>query len=151
MANNEMRLNEKQIIRAALNISGKTQKAVSEQIGINPATLKNQLCRPESTMSLTSVYKLLTAMGFEIVIRDKGGAYGGQEFTISGDTSPIEAKLHVSNELKANLPKAEPRKPVQALPERKMVRLPSNFTSDHVRDARLSELMAEGGEVTAEE
>ena len=84
-----MTLNEKQIIRAALTASGRTQKSVAEGIGINPNTLKNQLCRPENTMTLMSVYKLLNEMGFEIVVRDKGGQYGGKEYTVSEDTSPI--------------------------------------------------------------
>ena len=94
MANNDMRLNEKQIIRAALTVSDMTQKSVSESIGINPATLKNQLGRPDNTMTLISVFRILTAMGFEIVVRDKDACYGGKEYVVSEDTSPIEAEKY---------------------------------------------------------
>lgn len=94
MANNDMRLNEKQIIRAALTVSDTTQKSVSESIGINPNTLKNQLCRPDNTMTLISVYRLLNAMGFEIVVRDKDNRYGGKEYIVSEDTSAIPAEKY---------------------------------------------------------
>ena len=120
----DIRLNEKQIIRAALTISGKTQKEVCEGIGINPNTLKNQLCRPESTMTLISVYKLLAEMGFEIVVRDADGRYGNREFTISAGDEAIDAERFIPDkvieEAKADLPKAEPRKEIGKLPESKV-------------------------------
>lgn len=93
MANREMRLNEKQIIRAALAVSNMTQKKVSESVGINPNTLKNQLGRPDNTMTLISVYRLLSEMGFEIVVRDKDGKYGGKEYIVSEDVTRIAEQI----------------------------------------------------------
>ena len=83
MPKNKILMNEKHIIRMCLTICGLTLKSVAERIGVKANALANQLGRPESTMTLTSVFALVDAMGFEIVIRDKDKQYGGVEYILS--------------------------------------------------------------------
>jgi hypothetical protein len=83
MPKNKILMNEKHIIRMCLTICGLTLKSVSERIGVKANALANQLGRPDSTMTLTSVFTLADAMGFEIVVRDKDKQYGGVEYILS--------------------------------------------------------------------
>lgn len=83
MPKNKILMNEKHIIRMCLTICGLTLKSVSERIGVKANALANQLGRPDSTMTLTSVFTLVDAMGFEIVVRDKDKQYGGVEYILS--------------------------------------------------------------------
>lgn len=103
MAGKKLLLNEKQIIRAAMKVAGKMQKTVSEEVGISANALKNQLIRADSTMTLTSVYALLNAMGFELVVRDKSGKFGGVEYIVGENREPIAAERYVSAEETAQL------------------------------------------------
>lgn len=83
MPKNKILMNEKHIIRMCLTICGLTLKSVSERIGVKANAIANQLGRPDSTMTLTSVFALADAMGFEIVFRDKDKQYGGVEYILS--------------------------------------------------------------------
>lgn len=83
MAGKKILMNEKHIIRLAMEISGETPKTVSPKIGITSNSFNNQLGRPDSTMTLTSVFAALRAMGFEIVVRDENGKYGNVEYVIA--------------------------------------------------------------------
>lgn len=83
MAKKKIAMNEKHIIRIAMALSGDTIKTACEKTGIHPNVLSSQLNRFESTMTLTSLYSVLNAIGFEIVVRDKDGQYGGKEFVFS--------------------------------------------------------------------
>lgn len=74
-------LNEKHIIKCAMAISGETVKNLSAKAGISQSTLYNQFFNA-STMTLTSVFSALREMGFEIVVRDENGKYGGVEYVI---------------------------------------------------------------------
>lgn len=94
MAGKKAVLNEKQIIRAALSVSGRTIKSVADDIGVKANSIANQLGRPESTMTLTSIYALLNAMGFEIVVRDKAGRFGGAEYVLEENRDAIESELY---------------------------------------------------------
>ena len=83
MAKKKITMNEKHIVRIAMALSGDTIKTAGEKTGIHPNVLSSQLNRFESTMTLTSLYSVLNAIGFEIVVRDKDGRYGGKEFKFS--------------------------------------------------------------------
>lgn len=83
MAKKKIAMNEKHIVRIAMALSGDTIKTAGEKTGIHPNVLSSQLNRFESTMTLTSLYSVLNAIGFEIVVRDKDGRYGGKEFKFS--------------------------------------------------------------------
>ena len=83
MHRNKILMNEKHIIRMCLTLCGETLKSVAEKVGIKPNALANQLGRHDSTMTLTSIFALLDAMGFEIVIRDKDKKYGGVEYALT--------------------------------------------------------------------
>lgn len=103
MAGKKVTLNEKQIIRSVMKTTGTMQKTVAEKVGITANALKNQLLRTDSTMTLTSVYALLSAMGFEIVVRDKDGKFGGVEYVLSENRDPIETERYVSPEEQAEI------------------------------------------------
>ena len=94
MSGKKVTLNEKQIIRAALTVSNSTIKGTAEKIGTKANAIANQLGRTDSTMTLTSVYAMLDALGFELVVRDKDACYGGKEYIVSEDTSPIPAEKY---------------------------------------------------------
>lgn len=95
MAGKKIALNEKQIIRAAMATSGTTIKAAAETIEVKANAIANQLGRADSTMTLTSVYALLNAMGFEIVVRDKDGKRGGVEYVLGENRDDIESKQYM--------------------------------------------------------
>ena len=82
VARKKIIMNEKHVIRCAMTISGETAKTLSLKIGISATSFYNQLLRTESTMTLTSVLAALREMGFEIVVRDENGRYGGVEYVI---------------------------------------------------------------------
>jgi hypothetical protein len=131
MARKKIIMNEKRIIRIAIASSGNTIKSAAEKAGIKGISLSNQLGNLESTMTLTSVYSLLDAIGFEIVVRKKGERESTQEYVLS-EIDPEKELDQKSEEKKAtrhriaedglldNIQKAEPRKPIQTLPIKKM-------------------------------
>ena len=131
MTRKKIIMNEKRIIRIAIASSGNTIKSAAEKAGIKGISLSNQLGNLESTMTLTSVYSLLDAIGFEIVVRKKGERGSTQEYTLS--EIDLEKEWDQKSEEKKairnciaedgtldNIPKAEHRKPIQPLPTRKM-------------------------------
>ncbi len=71
MAGKKEVLNEKHIIRLALIESRSAIKDVAEKLGIKGTTISNQLGRKDSTMTLTSFFSILDALGYEIVVRKK--------------------------------------------------------------------------------
>lgn len=83
MAKKRITMNEKHIVRIAMALSGDTIKTAGEKTGIHPNVLSSQLNRFDSTMTLTSLYAVLNAIGFEIVVKDKDGRYGGKELKFS--------------------------------------------------------------------
>lgn len=76
-------MNEKHILRLVMLSAGETIKSVAEKVGIKGVALSNQLSRPDSTMTLTSVYTLLDAMGYEIVVRKKKANKDDPEYVLS--------------------------------------------------------------------
>ncbi len=96
-------LNEKQILRSAMERGGFSQGKAAELAGITRNAFNCQLGRQGSTMTLTSVYALLNAMGFEIVVRDKEGKFGGVEYVLAENRDPIETERYVSEEEAAKL------------------------------------------------
>lgn len=131
MTRKKIIMNEKRIIRIAIASSGNTIKSAAEKAGIKGISLSNQLGNLESTMTLTSVYSLLDAIGFEIVVRKKGERGRTQEYTLS-EIDPEKEWDQKSEEKKAirhciaedgildNIPKSEYRKTIQPLPTKKM-------------------------------
>lgn len=131
MTRKKIIMNEKRIIRIAIASSGNTIKSAAEKAGIKGISLSNQLGNLESTMTLTSVYSLLDAIGFEIVVRKKGERESTQEYVLSEIDTEKEwdqkseekkaARHRIAEDgLLDNIQKAEPRKPIQTLPIKKM-------------------------------
>jgi hypothetical protein len=91
-------MNEKLIVRAAIKRSGKTQPELSRQVGLATKTVGAMLCRPND-LALGNFYKLLSALGFEIVIRPKNRA-DKTEWILREEDEPIETVAFVSDERK---------------------------------------------------
>lgn len=75
-------LNEKHILKLSMKRSGNTVSSLAEKVGVKEISLANQIRRIEYTLSLSTMYQLLDAIGFEMVVRDKDGQYGGVEYII---------------------------------------------------------------------
>lgn len=112
MAKKRITMNEKHIVRIALALSGDTIKTAGEKTGIHPNVLSSQLNRYGSTMTLTSLYSLLNAIGFEIVVRDKDKQYGGKEFVFSdiSESSSEWDKILAIEKASAEIRKIEEKK-----------------------------------------
>lgn len=90
-------MNEKQIIRAALKSAGMTQPELSELLGYKRETV-GTLLRSKSDMGIGKLFRMMNAMGIDIVFRDREGKCGGAEWVLSEDESPIEAERYVDRE-----------------------------------------------------
>ena len=102
-----MMLNEKQILAAFMKEHSETVKSVADKSGMNNRTLSNQLGRPESTLTLSTVYALMKAMGVEIVFRDEHGT----EHVLSEDCSQIAVEENKLANEKVSAIKAEMKPP----------------------------------------
>jgi hypothetical protein len=105
MAKKKISMNEKYIVRIAMALSNNTIKTTAEKTGIHPNVISSQLNRFESTMTLTSLFSILDAIGFEIVVRDKDKQYGGKEYVfseISGSSVEWE-KMLISEKTNAEM------------------------------------------------
>ena len=90
-----MKLNEKMILNAFMQEHGETLKSVADKAGANNRTLSNKLGRADSTLSLTTMYSLMKAMGVDIVFRDADGVehvLSDSDEPIVPDTSRLEEK-----------------------------------------------------------
>lgn len=102
MAKEKHSLNEKHIIRLTMAITGETIKSLSEKVGVHPSTVTNMLNRADGTISLSSMYDMLTAMGFKIIIEDIDGKFGGVHYEIAEKpASKVEWEKQVNNEMAA--------------------------------------------------
>ena len=86
--NKPTKLNEKQIVKAALERRGMSQKSFASAIGVDSKVLTNQL-NQSAIINLGTLYALLNALGYEIVVREKDAKNAKQEFVISENTEPI--------------------------------------------------------------
>ena len=89
-------MNEKQILRAAIKRQGLTQPEVSKKVGLASKTVGAMMCR-QNDLALGNFYKLLSALGYEIVIRSKDDS-DKVEFVLSDNDNPIETERYVSPE-----------------------------------------------------
>lgn len=86
-------MNDKQIVKAALTRTGTTQAALSGKIGYaNKTSLATMLSRP-SNLRMDVLFKILDALGFEIVIRPKNKD-DKTEWLLADNENPIETKLY---------------------------------------------------------
>lgn len=86
--NKPKKLNEKQIVKAALERRGMSQKSFASAIGVESKMLTNQL-NQNATLNLSTLYALLNALGYEIVVREKDAKTAKQEFVVSDNTDSI--------------------------------------------------------------
>ena len=66
-------MNEKDIIRAAMNVRGYNQTMLAEQAGLKRQTNVSEMLRSRS-IRVDNFVKLLNAMGFEVIVKDKNSA-----------------------------------------------------------------------------
>lgn len=96
MTRKKLLMNEKHILRLAMIAAGETIKSAASKAGIKGNALSNQLGRPDSTMTLTSIYALLDAMGYEIVVRKKNAKKNDAEYVISAIDDAADAEWRKS-------------------------------------------------------
>ena len=92
MQKRKTELNEKQIVKAALKSCGWTQKRLSQALGAeNPKIVGNQLSR-DSTLTLTTLFAMLDAMGFEIEVHSKYPGMTKEKWILKQNSDPIESE-----------------------------------------------------------
>lgn len=74
-------MNEKEVIKECLSIRGWSQSKLAEESGYkSQKNITGFLNRGENGLRMDVVVRLLNAMGYEVVVRDKMGSK--QEWTI---------------------------------------------------------------------
>lgn len=76
-------MNEKDIIRAAMNVRGYNQTMLAEQAGLKRQTNVSEMLRSRS-IRVDNFVKLLGAMGFEVIVKDKNSANKGNVWKVGG-------------------------------------------------------------------
>lgn len=76
-------MNEKDIIRAAMNVRGYNQTMLAEQAGLKRQTNVSEMLRSRS-IRVDNFVKLLGAMGFEVIVRDKNSANKENAWKVGG-------------------------------------------------------------------
>ena len=89
-------MNERQIIRALLKRNGKTQPELSEMLGYKKETV-GTILKCKSEMGVGKFYRMLSALGYEVVIR-KADGMDKAEFMLADNDEPIETERYVSPE-----------------------------------------------------
>lgn len=89
-------MNERQIIRALLKRNGKTQPELSEMLGYKKETV-GTILKGKSEMGVGKFYRMLSALGYEVVIRKADGT-DKAEFMLADNDEPIETERYVSPE-----------------------------------------------------
>lgn len=86
-------MNDKQLVKAALKRTGESQASLSAKLGYaNKTSIATMLSRP-SDLRMNVLFRMLDALGFEIVIRPKNHA-DKTEWLLLDDDSPIETELY---------------------------------------------------------
>lgn len=67
-------MNEKEIIRAAMNAGSITQKELAESIGLSGQQAIGNMLARKNSMRLDNFVKMLDAMGYAVVVKKKIGA-----------------------------------------------------------------------------
>lgn len=88
-------MNDRQIVRAALKRNGMTQPALSEMLGYKRGTV-GTILKGKSIMGVDKFFKMLSALGYEIVVRKKDGK-DLTEFVLADNDDPIETDRYVDD------------------------------------------------------
>jgi hypothetical protein len=76
-------MNEKDIIRAAMSVRGYNQTMLAEQAGLKRQTNVSEMLRSRS-IRVDNFVKLLSAMGFEVIVKDKNSANKENVWKVGG-------------------------------------------------------------------
>lgn len=86
-------MNDRQIIRALLKRNGKTQPELSDMLGYKKETV-GTILKGKSEMGVGKFYRMLSALGYEVVIRKADGT-DKAEFMLADNDAPIETERYI--------------------------------------------------------
>ena len=87
-------MNDKQLVKAALKRTGESQASLSAKLGYaNKTSIATMLSRP-SDLRMSVLFKMLDALGFEIVVRPKNRD-DKTEWLVTEDDAPIETERYI--------------------------------------------------------
>jgi transcriptional regulator with XRE-family HTH domain len=66
-------MNEKQIVREAMKVRGLTQAMLADAAGLKNQSNVSEILRGQ-TMKTQTLVRLLDAMGFDLIIKDRNGS-----------------------------------------------------------------------------
>jgi transcriptional regulator with XRE-family HTH domain len=66
-------MNEKQIVREAMKVRGLTQAMLADAAGLKNQSNVSEILRGQ-TLKTQTLVKLLDAMGFDLIIKDRNGS-----------------------------------------------------------------------------
>lgn len=98
-------MNDRQIVRALLKRNGKTQPELSEMLGYKKETV-GTILKGKSEMGVGKFYRMLTALGYEVVVRKADGS-DNAEFRLADNEDAIETERFVSDADRSALEKAK--------------------------------------------
>lgn len=85
-------MNDRQIVRAVLKRNGMTQPALSEKLGYKRETV-GTILKGKSIMGVDKFYRMLSALGYEVVVRKKDRT-DSAEFVLADNEDSIETELY---------------------------------------------------------
>ena len=77
-------MNEKDIVRAAMSARGITQKMLAEQAGLKYQSNVSEMLGSRS-LRVDNFVKLLNAMGFDVIVKDRNGKNRENEWKVGDD------------------------------------------------------------------
>ena len=87
-------MNDKQLVKATLKRAGESQASLSAKLGYaNKTSIATMLSRP-SDLRMSILFKMLDALGFEIVVRPKNRD-DKTEWLVTEDDAPIETERYI--------------------------------------------------------
>lgn len=79
-------MNEKDVIRAAMDARGFNQAMLAEKAGLKRQSNVSEMLRGKS-MRVDNFVKLLDAMGFDVIVKDRNGKNHGNQWSVENFTN----------------------------------------------------------------
>ena len=90
-------MNEKNVVREVMKLRGWSQQKLADELGFKRQTNVSGLLNNSNSMRVDNLFKLLDAMGCEIVVRDKMGSK--KEWVVDDETTPTRTSTPTIEEL----------------------------------------------------
>lgn len=81
-------MNEKNVVREVMKLRGWSQQKLADELGFKRQTNVSGLLNSSNSMRVDNFFKLLDAMGCEIVVRDK---MGSKKEWVVDDSTPADS------------------------------------------------------------